>query len=117
MKKKSGKPAAELQPGVLSLPGSVAIRNARELREHWLTHVSSPALQVDASAVSDVDTAGLQLLLAWKRAVAAGGGKFEWSQVSLRYGMRRPQWDSVVSSDYRVRRERALNADLETAAR
>jgi anti-anti-sigma regulatory factor len=82
MKKKSGKPAAELQPGVLSLPGSVAIRNARELREHWLTHVSSPALQVDASAVSDVDTAGLQLLLAWKRAVAAGGGKFEWSQVS-----------------------------------
>lgn len=70
------------EPGAFCLPGSVAIRNARELREQCLAQVSSPTMRVDAAAVSDVDTAGLQLMLAWQRAIVAAGGKFEWASVS-----------------------------------
>ena len=64
------------------MPGSVVIRNARELRDQCLARVSNPTIRVDAAAVSDVDTAGLQLMLAWQRAIVAAGGKFEWASVS-----------------------------------
>ena len=91
MKKKSGKPPASVGdavrpdtsgPGAFCLPGSVVIRNARELRDQCLARVSNPTIRVDAAAVSDVDTAGLQLMLAWQRAIVAAGGKFEWASVS-----------------------------------
>jgi anti-anti-sigma regulatory factor len=91
MKKKSGKSLAAVgdaesydspEPRAFCLPGCVAIRNARELREQCLAQVSNPTMRVDASAVIDVDTAGLQLMLAWQRAIVATGGKFEWASVS-----------------------------------
>lgn len=91
MKKKSGKPSAaaeeagspeSTQSGAFCLPASVAIRNARELREQCLARVADPSIRVDGSAVSDVDTAGLQLILAWQRAIGSAGGQFEWTSVS-----------------------------------
>jgi phospholipid transport system transporter-binding protein len=82
MKKKSGKSAAK-PPGASRLPYSVAIRNARELRDHWLAQVSGAAMRIDGGSVNEVDSAGLQLLLAWQRAVVAAGGTFEWSSVSV----------------------------------
>lgn len=69
-------------PGALCLPGSVVIRNARQLQVHWRVLVSNGTVRVDGGTVSDVDTAGLQLLLAWQRAVVAAGGKFEWASIS-----------------------------------
>ena len=70
------------ESGAFCLPGSVAIRNARDLREQCLARVSNPTVRVDAAAVTDVDTAGLQLMLAWQRAIVTAGGKFEWASVS-----------------------------------
>ena len=99
MKKKSGKSAvvrdvaddavateASAPSPTLTLPASVAIRNARELRQEWLPRAAATTVSVDGAAVGDVDTAGLQLLLAWRRAILAAGGRFEWvaSSVALR---------------------------------
>ena len=95
MKKKTGKSsvagdvavaavaaeAAAAAPA-FALPASVAIRNARELRQEWLPRAAATAVVVDGAAVGDVDTAGLQLLLAWRRAIVAAGGSFEWVAVS-----------------------------------
>ncbi len=99
MKKKSGKstvvadvvgdiagdPAATetvAASSALALPSSVAIRNARELRQEWLPRATAATVSVDGAAVGDVDTAGLQLLLAWRRAILAAGGRFEWVAAS-----------------------------------
>lgn len=91
MKRKSRNPSAVVaaaealeatRPNPVSLPESVVIRNARDLRKRLLALVSSAAMRVDGGTVVDVDTAGLQLLLAWQRAIVAVGGKVEWTSVS-----------------------------------
>lgn len=96
MKKKAGKPVvvadvadvADVPEAVaaspaLKLPASVAIRNARELRQEWLPRAAATNIAVDGAAVGDVDTAGLQLLLAWRRAILAAGGQLEWVAPSV----------------------------------
>lgn len=61
----------------LVLPAELTIYNAAELRVQLLAHAEAHAQQeschIDAAAVDQVDAAGLQLLLALARTLAATG--------------------------------------------
>jgi anti-anti-sigma regulatory factor len=61
----------------LVLPAELTIYNAAELRVQLLAHVEAHAQEeaccIDAAAVDQVDAAGLQLLLALTRTLAAAG--------------------------------------------
>lgn len=56
----------------LRIEGELTIYRAAELKATLLDAVvSHPAVEIDLSAVSEFDTAGVQLLMAAKRAAAA----------------------------------------------
>lgn len=57
-----------------ALPTELTIYTAAETRAAWLAALSAPAegpLRVDAAGVTEVDGAGVQLLLALRRSLAA----------------------------------------------
>lgn len=57
-----------------SLPAEVCIHEAAALKAALPDPGGlAAAVDLDASAVTDIDLAGVQLLLAWTRAVRAGG--------------------------------------------
>lgn len=67
-------------PNILSLPSELTIYTVGELRPRWLEWLASQqttdaagdtTCHVDAAAVSEVDAAGLQLLLALSRSLEA----------------------------------------------
>jgi anti-anti-sigma regulatory factor len=71
------------QSGALALPADLSMASARELREMLSTALKAPAeLTVDASEVSRVSTATLQLLLAFRRARKAAGLSTRWGGIS-----------------------------------
>lgn len=71
------------QPAVLKLPAHFDIRGVGEIAEALRDCASSarPVL-IDAGGVTTTDTAGLQLLLAARRAAQARAITFEWRAVS-----------------------------------
>lgn len=61
--------------GHLAVSGEFTIYTAGEWRERLLTAVTGQAeVSLDLSEVSEIDTAGLQLLIATQREVHAAGG-------------------------------------------
>ena len=61
-------------PSALALPAELTIYTAGETRPQWLAWLAADdaeSLQVDASGVTEVDAAGVQLLVALDRALAA----------------------------------------------
>lgn len=63
---------------LLELPVRLTIHEAHALHALLLAHIGPRKLVVDGARVEEVDTAGLQLMLAARRAAAAAGGSFEW---------------------------------------
>jgi len=55
----------------MKLPKKVTIRDARTLASAILQALSANALRIDASDVENIDTSGLQLLCAVKKAAPA----------------------------------------------
>lgn len=67
----------------VELGGELTIFRSAELKELLLPIAErGGAVALDLSAVSDVDTAGIQLLLALKQSIEAGGGMVRLSAVS-----------------------------------
>lgn len=60
------------------LPVALLITDARSFAEGLRQAVAGGDVKVDASALRDVDTAGLQLLLATRLATLAAGHEFHW---------------------------------------
>lgn len=62
-------------PGHLAINGEFTIYTAADWRERLLNAVVGQSdVELDLSEVSEIDTAGLQLLLATRREVRAAGG-------------------------------------------
>jgi anti-anti-sigma regulatory factor len=73
-------PAAQVAvPGPLQLPTALLIGDVRGFAETLRDAVRQGDLEVDASRLADVDTAGLQLLCASRAAAVAAGHEFRWS--------------------------------------
>ena len=76
----------EIQPdgtGLLRLSGELTIYHAAELKAALLPLADEArALVLDLSGVSDIDSAGLQLLLALRRSLAAQGATVQLAGVS-----------------------------------
>jgi anti-anti-sigma factor len=59
-------------PAILFIEGELSIYRAAELKELLLAHVmASQELEVDLGGVTEIDTAGLQLLILAKRTAQA----------------------------------------------
>jgi len=66
-----------MTPDALSLGGDLTIMRAADLRETLLARLAEapPVLALDLGAVSDFDSAGVQLLLATRRALHEAGAR------------------------------------------
>ena len=63
----------------VALGGELTIYAAAELKEGLIGAVGECAeMEINLSAVSDIDTAGLQLLTAFIRAAEGRGARVEW---------------------------------------
>lgn len=72
MEGKKTKRSRAQRPQILTLPAHLDIAHAGELKQTLDAALAAkPALILDAAAVEHVDTAGLQLLLAFRRARSA----------------------------------------------
>ena len=73
-------------PLTLALEGEMTIRRAAELKPLLQPALAHPGgVRLDLAAVSEIDTTGLQLLLATKQAVQADGRPFVLTDSSLKY--------------------------------
>jgi anti-anti-sigma regulatory factor len=71
------------QPGSpIVLPATLLITDARSFAEGLREAVRQGHVAVDASRLNDIDTAGLQLLLATRVATQAAGHEFRWTAES-----------------------------------
>lgn len=69
---------------VLTLFGELTLSHAKECREHFLAAISgNAALEVDLLNVTQIDTAGLQLLVMLHREALASGKPVRWLGFSL----------------------------------
>lgn len=75
-----GIPAAD--GGVLRLEGALQIRNAVDLTARLRTALDGGTLRLDAAGVTQVDTAGLQALVAAVASARRAGAAPEWLAVS-----------------------------------
>jgi anti-sigma B factor antagonist len=75
-----GKPSA--QPRALVLPAELTIYHAATIRGDLAAAVAAGQRQFDLGHVTEFDSAGLQLLLAARRSVAAAGALLELSNPS-----------------------------------
>ena len=67
----------------LQLPESLVIQNVAEWKEHFLSTLAAGALPpLDASALKDIDSAGLQLLLAVAVEAGKQGSSLDWTSIS-----------------------------------
>jgi phospholipid transport system transporter-binding protein len=73
---------ADAVDGLVRLEGALQIRGAAELVRRLRTAVDAGALRLDAAAVSQVDTAGLQALVAAVASARRTGDEPEWLAVS-----------------------------------
>jgi len=66
-------------PGdTVALDGEVNIYRAAEVRELLLTRIAAGAHRIDLSRVQEVDSSGVQLLVAARRSIEAAGGVAEF---------------------------------------
>ena len=66
----------------IALPANCSIRDAAQLKAALLELLPQAAVTIDAGAVERIDTAGMQLLVAFKRDRAANGLGTDWSDVN-----------------------------------
>ena len=68
MKKKNKRNSSTATPYVLRIDGEMTIYRAAELKEALLMPLEHPAgIEIDLSGVTEIDSAGIQLLLLAKR--------------------------------------------------
>lgn len=63
---------------IVSLPDSLTIHGVRRFKESLQQYAGQSAVTVDLHAIREIDTAGLQLLLAFLRHMRMTGAAFSW---------------------------------------
>ncbi len=82
-KKKVRKNPAVVEPGPVVLPRHPSIKNVAELKEQLLeVHGTAATVVVDAREVESIDTAALQLLVAFMNSLREQSGSVEWDEPS-----------------------------------
>ncbi|MGC3979916.1 MAG: STAS domain-containing protein [Steroidobacteraceae bacterium] len=74
--------AAQTDETVLVLPTQCMLRDAVEYRQDLLNCLQAKSVAIDASAVTRIDTAFMQVLLAFARSRAADSQPIAWVNVS-----------------------------------
>jgi phospholipid transport system transporter-binding protein len=74
--------AAGTASGVIELPAQCLLRDAVEYRQRFLDCVEADSVTVDVGAVDRIDTAFIQVLLAFARTRAAAKRAITWQRVS-----------------------------------
>jgi ABC-type transporter Mla MlaB component len=69
-------------PQVLGLPPTLVIHDVRAFADEVRAAFANGGVRIDTVQLEQVDTAGLQLLLAARRAAAQHGLTFEWINAS-----------------------------------
>ncbi|HET6552643.1 MAG TPA: STAS domain-containing protein [Dyella sp.] len=70
------------QPRVVALPADFRLAELPDVKAGLLEALEAPAVQLDGAGVERVDTAALQLLLAFRHAASARGLSPAWLGVS-----------------------------------
>jgi ABC-type transporter Mla MlaB component len=81
-------PSATVHSGearTLELPAQCLLRDAVEFRQHFLDCVDAESVVVDVGAVDRIDTAFIQVLLAFTRTRAAANRAVTWQRVSSEF--------------------------------
>ncbi|HEY9130587.1 MAG TPA: STAS domain-containing protein [Dyella sp.] len=78
---KSGKPAAGEAEQRVQLPEDCRMTALSGVRTELLAVLAHPVCTLDATAVARVDTAAIQLLVAFQRAAGAAGRTVRWQGV------------------------------------
>lgn len=73
MARRKSKPAASEAPSRLAIEGELTIYTAADSKPRLLDALKAPATEFDLSQVTEIDAAGLQLLLLAKREAHAAG--------------------------------------------
>ena len=81
----SGIAAATTASGVIELPAQCLLRDAVEYRQRFLECVELESVMVDVGAVDRIDTAFIQVLLAFARTRAAAKRAITWQRVSSEF--------------------------------
>lgn len=64
---------------ILDLPAEITIQNVTQLKADWQMLIGQmPLLTIDAAAVQRIDTAGVQLLLAFVQEAEAKQSTIKW---------------------------------------
>jgi phospholipid transport system transporter-binding protein len=79
--KSRGDAAAVKGAVVIGLPTDCRIAELTALKEQLRAALDAPSSTLDATGVDRIDTAALQLLLAFSRDAQARGGKVAWNGV------------------------------------
>jgi anti-anti-sigma regulatory factor len=71
-------PASPSAPAVVRLPDALTIHGVRDVKASLLQCLEQPHLVIDLQSVREVDTAGVQLLLAVRRTRLGAGATLRW---------------------------------------
>jgi ABC-type transporter Mla MlaB component len=71
-----------VQSGTISLPAQCLLRDAVDLKQQLLSYPDSAYVEIDVAAVERVDTAYMQVLLAFVHSRAAGAAAINWLNVN-----------------------------------
>jgi len=69
----------------ITLDTVITLTEVSQLRDSLLGHTGASEIHIDVSKVEHIDTAGLQLLLAFSKAIQQQGGKLSWTGWSEAY--------------------------------
>lgn len=72
-------------PAMIILDPVITLVEVNRLRESLLGYIGARQVQVDVSKIEHIDTAGVQLLLAFSKALVKQGGKIIWLGQSAAY--------------------------------
>jgi anti-anti-sigma regulatory factor len=73
------------EPVNISLDPVITLTEVSQLRDSLLGHTGASEIHIDVSKVEHIDTAGMQLLLAFSKAIQKQGGKLSWTGWSAAY--------------------------------
>ena len=86
VKRKTARKTAATKPGLIVLVGSPGIKTVAELQDTLAkAHGGASAVVVDASVVESIDTAALQLLVAFTNSIREQSRTIEWKEPSSEF--------------------------------
>lgn len=73
------------EPVNITLDPVITLTEVSQLKDSLLGHIGASEIHIDVSKVEHIDTAGMQLLLSFSKAIQKKGGKLSWTGWSAAY--------------------------------